>query len=115
VRILICEDDQAQLKWLFSRLNHEGSFVEMTEQGDQAFAAWESGRPWDFVITDYSFIPGAKIKNGLDLVREIHLVDPSQRIIVQSGDWNLTVPAGVKLLRKPYHFQRLVRTMKGLA
>jgi hypothetical protein len=65
-------------------------------------------------VTDYCFVPGSKITNGLDLVREIHSVDPSQRIIVQSGEWNLIVPPGVKLLRKPYPFHRLVRTMKGM-
>jgi len=114
LRILICEDDPLQQGWLACRLNHEGNSFQMTEQGDQAFADWQSGRPWDFVITDYSFIPGAKVKNGLDLVREIHLVDPSQRIIVQSGEWNLVVPPGVKLLRKPYRFDKLIRTMKGM-
>lgn len=114
MRILICEDDEAQSNWLASRLNHEGNFVQTTEQGDQALTEWQAGSPWDFVITDYCFVPGAKIKHGLDLVREIQLVDPSQRIIVQTGEWSLTVPPGVTLLRKPYPFHRLVRTMKGV-
>lgn len=114
MRILICEDDEAQLNWLACRLNHEGNFVETTEQGDQAFGEWQNGKPWDFVISDYCFVPGTKIKNGLDLVREIHLVDPSQKIIVQTGEWSLTVPPGVKLVRKPYSFRTLVRTMKGM-
>ena len=114
MRILICEDDEAQLNWLACRLNHEDSFVSTAEKGDQAFAKWKTRRPWDFVITDYLFVAGTKIRNGLDLVREIHSVDLSQQIIVQSRDWNLTVPAGVKLLRKPYPFQRLVRTMTSM-
>ena len=111
MRILICEDDPLQQEWLASRLRHEGDFVCVSEQGDQALAAWQEGRPWDFVVTDYSFIPGEKIKNGLDLVREIHSVDPSQRIIVQSGQSHLVVPPDVRLLRKPYSFRRVVRTM----
>jgi DNA-binding NtrC family response regulator len=114
VRILICEDDPLQQDWLACRLNHEGNFVQTAEQGDQVFDKWQEGRTWDFVITDYCFVPGAKIKNGLDLVREIYSVDPSQNIIVQSGEWNLIVPPRVKLLRKPYPFHRVVRTMKGM-
>jgi len=114
VRILICEDDEAQLNWLACRLNHEGKFVFTTVQGDRAFVEWQKGRPWDFVVTDYSFLPGEKIRNGRDLVREIHLVDPSQKIIVQTGERDLVVPLGVKLLRKPYSFHRLVRAMRAM-
>ena len=33
---------------------------------------------------------------------------------MQTGEWSLTVPPGVKLLRKPYPFSTLVRKMKGM-
>ncbi len=114
MRILICEDDPLQLDWLVCRLKDEDTFVQTAQQGDQAFAQWQSGRPWDFVLTDFCFLPGDKIKNGLELVRAICGFDPSQRIIVQTGDRNLIVPPRVKLLRKPYSFGRLVRTMQGM-
>ena len=114
MRILICEDDPLQQDWLTCRLSDEGHCVQMTEQGDRALTAWQSGRPWDFVITDYLFIPDAKIKNGLDLVREIRLVDRDQLLILQTGESDLVLPPYVTLLRKPYTFQRLVRAMKGM-
>jgi DNA-binding LytR/AlgR family response regulator len=114
LKILICEDDPLQLEWLTCKLSKEHNFVSTAEQGDQGFVQWHNGRPWDFVITDYYFVRGSKVKNGLDLVREIHSVDPRERIIVQTSEWNLVVPPSVKLLRKPYPFHRLVRAMKSM-
>jgi CheY-like chemotaxis protein len=63
LRILICEDDQAQLQWLHTNLTSLGHTVCPASDGDEALNIYEKNRPFDMVITDYLF-PGKVASNG---------------------------------------------------
>lgn len=112
--ILLCEDDEEILHWLINSFIDMGAKVVATDGGDEALATWKGHRPFDFIVTDLSFRPGNLIKHGLDLVQAVHEIDPSQRIVIQTGNIPLVVPCGVGLVYKPYPFHRLVRTMKRM-
>jgi len=109
-RILICDDDDALIFWLHERLTANGFDVQTTSQGDQALAAFQEKRPFDFVISDYQFLPGRRIKDGLGLVNAIRQIDPNQTIIVHTGEKGLKAPCPV--VYKPYPFERMLQCLK---
>lgn len=112
MKILIAEDDPILQHWLESKLTPRGFEVHTVDNGDEALELWLSDRPWDVVLSDWQFIPGRRVQTGLDLVREIHHVDPNQRIIVHTSEEHLVVPHGVALLHKPYLLPRLLRYLR---
>jgi DNA-binding response OmpR family regulator len=111
MKLLLVEDDEALLDWLETGLSERGYEVHVAHDGDEGFAAWKIHRPFDLVITDYRY-PGTTIRNGLHLITAIREIDPLQAFIIQTAEPNLAAPLGVPLLRKPYHFHRLLRLMK---
>jgi len=110
-RILICEDDPAQLEWLDKSLNERGFEVDVAQDGDEAFSKWKLDGPYDLVITDFEY-PGRTIRNGLELITAIRTIDSLQAFVVQTSDRNLTAPLGVPLFHKPYPIRRLLNLMK---
>ena len=65
---------------------------------------------WDFVLSDYLFIPSTKIQNGLQLVREIRAINPQQRMAIHTSEENLRAP--VPMLHKPYQIGKLLRLLR---
>ena len=111
MRILLCDDDDCQLRFL------EGIFVQdhhvhSTSHGDEALEAYKRFGPWDWIITDYLFGEGEVIKNGLYLVKAIRKLDPQQQIIVQTSEESLPMPFGVKFLHKPFLPRTLLRMLR---
>ena len=104
------EDDLLQSSWLETSLTERGHEVHCAYEGDDALRVWKFYRP-DLVITDYRY-PGKTIRNGLDLIRAVRSIDPLQAFVIQTYERNLAAPFGVKVLRKPYPIQRLLRLMK---
>jgi ActR/RegA family two-component response regulator len=107
----ICDDDESLIYWLETKLMVVRGFNTCsTFEGDEAFAAYCRNRPFDYVLTDYLFTPGQRIKNGLDLVKAIWEIDPTQRIIMQTSEQGFRPPCHV--IYKPYPLQRLLRHLK---
>lgn len=121
MKILVLEGDRDQLLSLETRLTEEGHEIRGAYSGKWGLKMWRSFGPFDVVITDYSFVTdpsslvGEQIKNGLELIAAIRAVDPLQGFILQTSGENLTVPFGVKLLKKPYAFRRLLRLLEPSA
>jgi CheY-like chemotaxis protein len=109
-RILIVDDDDVLRRWLRAQLQPRGFEVWEESQGDDAFSTYEHNLPWEFVLSDLYFFPGQKIKNGLDLVREIGRMNPGQRIAIHTSETGFQAP--VPVLIKPYPIGRLLRLFR---
>ena len=114
MRILVAEDDEAQLQWLHRKLTGHGHNVCTATEGDEALDMYERNRPFDMVVTDFRF-PGKGIGNGFDLIASIQAIDPLQSFIIQTSETNLVAPLGVPLIRRPYPIQRLLRLIERSA
>jgi hypothetical protein len=55
------------------------------------------------------FYPGEKIRNGLDLMREILLINPQQRSVIHTSERKLNAPCFV--LQKPYPISALLKLL----
>jgi CheY-like chemotaxis protein len=110
LRILIVDDDDVLRRWLRAQLEPRGIDVREESQGDEALATYRQNGPWDFVLSDLYFYPGEKIRNGLDLVREILVMYPRQRLAIHTSERN--VQAAVPVLIKPYTLARLLRLLR---
>ncbi len=80
MKILMVEDDEAQLLWLRKSLSDAGHEVRSVHDGDLGLAMYKKFLPFDVVITDYCY-PRKAIPDGLALIRAIRALDPQQLII----------------------------------
>jgi CheY-like chemotaxis protein len=112
VRILLVDDDDLQLKFVESILVPLGHDVHSCVEGDEALAAYTRFAPWHWVITDYLFLPGQNVRNGLYLIKEMRKLDPQQNCIIQTSEESLPLPYGVKFLHKPFLPRTLLRMMR---
>ena len=110
MKILVVEDDEAQLLWLRESLSEAGHEVRGAHNGDWALKMWRGFRPFDVVITDYCY-PGKSIPNGLVLIERIRTIHPGQPFIMQTGAEKVDLARGIPLLRKPYPIGRLLRLL----
>jgi hypothetical protein len=42
--------------------------------------------PWGFDLSDFRFVPGTKIKDGVQLVTAIHGINPHQQMALMTAD-----------------------------
>jgi two-component system response regulator PilR (NtrC family) len=75
-RLLVVDDEQSMREFLEIMLSQEGYKVATAASGEEGFELYRREEP-DLVLTDVK-MPGM---SGLDLIREIHLVDPLAPII----------------------------------
>ena len=61
------------------------------------------------MLSDYRFVPGAKIKDGVQLVTAIHEINPRQRMAIMTGVPN---EAREKLPKALWHLPVLVKPFK---
>jgi ActR/RegA family two-component response regulator len=112
MKILLIDDDGCQLQWCSSHLQERGYEVVTAFSGEHGLQLYKTKGPWEFVLSDYLFIPSRRIKNGLDLVREIRAINPEQRIAIHTSADDLEAP--VPVLHKPYPIGRLLRLFREL-
>jgi DNA-binding NtrC family response regulator len=117
MKMLIVDDDDAVLLCIGSRLR-SGSFeVKEASTGDGAMYVYEHQGPFAFVLSDYRFVPGAKIKNGVQLVTAIHEINPHQRMAMMTADPKEVrekLPKALRylpLLRKPFKIEQVLRLL----
>jgi len=110
MKILVVDDDGCQLQWCSSNLEKRGYEVMTAFSGDHGFHLYKTKGPWNFVLSDYLFIPSKRIRDGLDLVREIRAINPGQRMALHTSAHGLR--ATVPILHKPYRIERLLRLLR---
>lgn len=110
LRILIVDDDDVLRRWLRTQLEPRGFEVWEESQGDEALVRYRRSSPWDFVLSDLYFYPGDEIRNGLDLMREILLINPQQRSVIHTSERKITAPCVV--LQKPYPISALLKLLR---
>jgi len=109
-RILIVDDDDVLRRWLRAQLESRGFEVREESQGDEALSTYQHNLVWEFVLSDMYFFCGEKVKNGLDLVREIGRMNPGQRMAIHTSERNLQAP--VPVLIKPYPLPQFLRLLR---
>jgi len=111
MKILVVDDDEVVLQWVRKELEARSCKVEDAFSGEQGLHYYlsQGSTTWDFVLSDYLFIPSTRIQNGLQLVREIRAINPEQRMAIHTSEQSLRAP--VPVLYKPYQIGRLLRLL----
>ena len=118
MKILLVEDDAALLWFLAKELEARGYEVLQTDTGDGGLYLYKKDGPFEFVLSDYSFIPRTKIKDGVQLVTAIHEINPRQRMAIMTGlpnEARAKLPKALWLLpvlRKPFNLEQLLRVLR---
>jgi len=118
MKILIVDDDDAVLLCIGSRLRSGGFEVKEASTGDGAMYVYEHQGPFAFVLSDYRFVPDAKIKDGVQLLTAIHLINPFQQMAMMTADpkdARRKLPQalrGIPVLRKPFRVEQVLRLLR---
>jgi len=107
-RVLVVDDEISMREFLEIMLSQEGYEVSVASTGEEGFRMFREGEP-DVIVTDVK-MPGM---SGLDLIREIHSVNPHVPIIAitayaSAGDALRAVREGAyDYLSKPFQVEDL--------
>jgi CheY-like chemotaxis protein len=118
VRILIVGGDDALVSSLTEELESRGFDVLPTHFGDGGLALYKKHGPYAFVLADHRFIPGVNIKDCLQLVTAIHMINPFQQMAIMTADPKEArekVPLALRflpVLRKPFRIEQLLRLLR---
>jgi DNA-binding NtrC family response regulator len=86
MKILIVDDDDVLVAFLAKELEARGFEILQTHFGDGGLKLYNKYGPWQFVLSDFRFVPGAKIKDGVQLVTAIHGINPYQQMALMTAD-----------------------------
>ena len=118
MKIQIVGDDDGVHSLLAKQLEQRGCDVRQLSSGDEAFYVWQQLGPWEFVLTDYRFMPGVKIKDGIHLLTAIHEINPHQRMAMMTADPEEArekLPKALchlTVLLKPFKVEQLLRVLR---
>jgi DNA-binding NtrC family response regulator len=118
MKILIVGGDDALLSSLTEELESRDFDVLPTHFGDGGLSLFEKDGPFAFVLTDYRFFPGAKIKDCMQLVTAIHGINPFQQMAIMTADpkdARVKLPLalqGLPILRKPFRVEQVLRFLR---
>jgi DNA-binding NtrC family response regulator len=118
MKILIVEDDDILAAFLAKELEARGFEILQTHFGDGGLKLYNRYGPWEFVLSDYRFIPGTQIKDGVELVTAIHSINPAQRMAIMtawSEETRGKLPQALRflpLLEKPFRFEQVLRLLR---
>src|ERR1700693_3448059 len=86
MKILIVDDDDGLRSFLAKELEARGYEAVPTHFGDGGLHLYQKNGPWEFVLTDFRFIPGTTIKDGAQLLAAIHGINPRQQMGMMTSD-----------------------------
>jgi CheY-like chemotaxis protein len=118
MKLLIVDGDDALRSLLAKELEERGIETRQSRSGDEAFYIWQQLGPWELVLSDYQFIPGQKIKDGVQLLTAIHGINPLQQMAMMTADPNEAqekLPQGLRhlpILRKPFRIKQVIRLLR---
>lgn len=113
LRILVVDDEVAQLKTAERLLTREGCHVETVDNGDDAYRRFSDSRTplgYDLILLDVTL---NETSDGIDWLERIQAVAPGQQCILMSGHATpgraeRALGKGVPWLVKPYTPEALV-------
>jgi DNA-binding NtrC family response regulator len=85
MKILIVDDDDDLVAFLAKELEARGFEILQTHFGDGGLKLYNRYGPFEFVLSDYRFIPGTQIKDGVQLVAAIHGINPHQQMALMTA------------------------------
>jgi DNA-binding NtrC family response regulator len=98
-KVLIIEDDLALLDIYSQLLTKAGYDVSTASNGEDGFNIYKSNPDFAMIILDM-VLPGIQ---GDEVLSAIQKINPSQQVIICTGDTTTTTFTGnVKLLQKPF-------------
>ena len=118
MKILLVDDDDALLSFLAKELGNRGCDVHQSSSGDETFRGWQRLGPFAFVLSDFRFIPGTTVKDGVQLLAAIHLINPFQQMAIMTADPKEArekLPQAlqyVPVLQKPFRIEQLLRLLR---
>jgi hypothetical protein len=118
MKSLIVGGGDALLSSLAEELESRDFEVLATHFGDGGLSLFKKDGPFVFVLADYRFLPGVKIKDCTELVTAIYLINPFQQMAIMTVDpqdarRNLPrVLRGLPILRKPFRLEQLLRLLR---
>jgi PAS domain S-box-containing protein len=120
-RVLVMDDEEVVRKTLKRMLTALGYEAELTANGEQALAAWETamktGRPFTAAIIDLTIAGGM---GGARAITKLIELDPSAKAIVSSGYADSPVISQYReygfsgVLPKPYKLEELAAAIAAL-
>jgi hypothetical protein len=84
----------------------------------RGLSLYKKDGPWEFVLSDYKFIPGTEIKDGVELVTAIHAINPAQRMAIMTAwceEARGKLPQALRplpLREKPFRFEQVLRLLR---
>jgi CheY-like chemotaxis protein len=118
MKILIVDDDEVLRAHLAEALEACAFDVLEAQSGDAALYLYQKKAPWEFVLSDYRFFPGMKIKDGVELVTAIQGINPFQQMAMMTSDTQgarRNLPRDLRhlpILRKPFRFEEVLRLLR---
>src|SRR5580693_1902230 len=88
MRILIVAADDAVLSVLAEELKRLGYEVITTHFGDEGLSLFKKNRPFAIVLSDYRFLPGVEIEDGVQLLTAIGEINPLQQMAIMTAEVN---------------------------
>ena len=118
MKILLVDDDEGLRSHLAKELESRAFEVLQAQSGDEGLYVYQKNGPWKFVLSDYRFFPGTKIRNGAELVTAIHAVNPLQQMAIMTSDPQRArrklpkVLRHLPVLRKPFRLEEVLRLLR---
>ena len=118
MKILIVDDDDVLVAFLAKELEARGYEVLQTHFGDGGLKLYNRYGPFEFVLSDYRFIPGTQIKDGVELVTAIHGINPHQPMALMSAvpeRARSNLPQALRhlpVLRKHFRLEQVLRLLR---
>ena len=118
MKILIVGGDDSLLSSLTEELESRDFGVLPTHFGDGGLDLYKKHGPFAFVLVDYRFIPGVKIKNCIQLMTAIHQINPFQQMAIMTASQKEArekLPQdlqGLPILRKPFRIEQLLGLLR---
>jgi DNA-binding NtrC family response regulator len=118
VKILLVDDDDGLRSFLAKELEARDCEVVQTHFGDGGLHLYQNDGPWEFVLSDFRFIPGPTIKDGTQLLAAIQQINPHQQMGMMTSDPKEArekLPQSLKhltVMRKPFSLEQLLRLLR---
>ena len=118
MKILSVGGDDALLSSLAEELQSRDFEVLPTHFGDGGLSLYRKDGPFAFVLADYRFIPGVNVKDCMQLVSAIHLINPFQQMAIMTAEPNevrRNLPEALRylpVLQKPFGIEQVLRLLR---